>query len=97
MQCDCNNPVYTRLDELTCGIIDESNSVLRKYADDCPNVGQLLEVTKIECRFGHQFVLAEILPAGGNGTDAVVCTAPPYEYGVRVPLALTAPQHHQHR
>jgi len=89
MQCDCNNPVYTRLDEITCGVIDESNSVLRKYADACPNVGKLLDVTRIECRFGHQFVLAEILPAGGNGTDAIVCTAPPFEYGVRVPLALT--------
>ena len=87
MQCDCDNPIYTRLDEVTCGTIEKTK--FPAFADHCPNVGQLLQVTKIECRFGHQFVLAEILPGGGNGTDAIVCTSPPYEFGVRVPLALT--------
>ena len=72
MECDCTNPIYTRLDRPTCGTI-EQQELFPDYNDLCPGTGTLIEVTKIECRFGHQYVLAEILPAGeaggGNGTD----------------------------
>ena len=92
MECDCTNPIYTRLDRPTCGTI-EQQELFPDYNDLCPGTGTLIEVTKIECRFGHQYVLAEILPAGeaggGNGTDTIVCTSPAFDLGVRVPLTIT--------
>jgi len=88
MQCDCGNSVYKRLDKVTCGVIDKPK--FPSYADLCPSTGStLVDVTKIECRFGHQFVLAEIASGGGNGTDTIICTSPPYDFGVRVPLTVT--------
>jgi hypothetical protein len=87
MQCDCGNPVYTRLDSPTCGIVDAAK--FPQYADLCPSTGTLFQVTKIECRFGHQFVSAVLQGSGNNGTDTIVCTSPPSAFGVRVPLTVT--------
>ena len=88
MECNCNSAVYTRLDKVACGVIEKAR--FPTYVDVCPsNNQQLNQVTKVECRFGHQFVTAEFKASGGNGTDTIVCEAPTYAYSVRVPITIT--------
>jgi hypothetical protein len=88
MECDCNNPVYTRLDKVACGVIEKAR--FPAYVEVCPSENQqLTQVTKVECRFGHKFVTAQFKASGGNGTDTIVCEAPQYDYSVRVPISIT--------